>query len=156
MRITFLNPVGVVGGAERVLLATIRGARHRLPTAELRLVLFADGPLHAEAEAFGVTVDVVPLPARLLGAGDTQLRAGGKARALARLGWSALVAAPGAVGFVRQLRRVLRQHAPDLIHSQGIKAHALGALARPAGVPMLWHLQDFYSHRPVMARALGR
>ena len=31
MRITFLNPIGEVGGAERVLLAAIRGAREHLP-----------------------------------------------------------------------------------------------------------------------------
>ncbi len=156
MRITFLNPVGVVGGAERVLLAALRGAREHLPAAELRLVLLADGPLRPEVEALGVTADVVPLPEQLAGAGDTQLRAGGKARGLARLGWSALLGAPGAVRFVRALRHVLRQHAPDLIHSNGLKTHALAAVARPRGVPVLWHLHDFYSHRPVMARALNR
>ena len=53
MRITFLNPVGVVGGAERVLLAAIRGAREHLPGARLDVVLFADGPLRAEAERLG-------------------------------------------------------------------------------------------------------
>jgi glycosyltransferase involved in cell wall biosynthesis len=156
MRITFLNPVGVVGGAERVLLAVLRGARDHLATADLRLVLLADGPLRGEAERLGARVEVVPLPARLAGAGDTQLRAAGKVCALARLGWSALLAAPAAAGFVRHLRRVLRQHDPDLIHSNGLKTHAAAALARPRGVPVLWHLHDFYSHRPVMARVLNR
>ena len=51
MRITFLSPVGVVGGAERVLLASIRGAREHLPGTRLDVVLFADGPLQAEARA---------------------------------------------------------------------------------------------------------
>ncbi len=156
MRITFLNPVGVVGGAERVLLAVVRGARDHLVGADLRLVLFADGPLRAEAERFGAKVDVVPLPARLAAAGDTQLRGGGRGHTLARLGWSALLAAPVAAGFVRRLRRTLRQHAPDLIHSNGLKSHALAAFVRPRGVPVLWHLHDFYSHRPVMARVLNR
>ncbi len=46
--------------------------------------------------------------------------------------------------------------APDLIHSNGLKAHALAAVARPRGVPVLWLLLDFLSHRPVMARLLRR
>ena len=46
--------------------------------------------------------------------------------------------------------------APDLIHSNGLKAHAFAAVARPRGVPVLWHLHDFLSHRPVMARLLRR
>ena len=65
MRITFLNPVGVVGGAERVLLAAIRGASEHLPEARLEVVLFADGPLEAEAHRLGAAVTVVPLPASL-------------------------------------------------------------------------------------------
>ena len=70
MRITFLNPIGEVGGAERVLLAAIRGASKHLPGARLDVVLFADGPLRAEAERLGATVAVVPLPASLNGRRD--------------------------------------------------------------------------------------
>ena len=40
MRITILNPIGDVGGAERVLLAAIRGAREYIPDALLEVVLF--------------------------------------------------------------------------------------------------------------------
>ncbi len=158
MRITFLNPIGEVGGAERVLLAAIRGAREHLPGARLDVVLFADGPLRAEAERLGATVAVVPLPASLAELGDTRLRDNGRARTLARLGfgWAALGEAPVAVGFVRRLRVALRRSAADLIHSNGLKAHAFAAVARPRGVPVLWHLHDLLSHRPVMALLLRR
>lgn len=157
MRITFLSPVGVVGGAERVLLAAIRGARDHFPDARLGVVMFADGPLKAEAERFGAVVTVVALPAGLAGLGDTRLlRGAGRARTLARLGWASLAAAPASVGFARRLRATLRGQDPDLIHTNGMKAHALAALVRPRGVPLVWHLHDFLSHRPVMARLLGR
>jgi glycosyltransferase involved in cell wall biosynthesis len=155
MRITFINPVGFVGGAERVLLAAIRGAREHLATATLHVVLFADGPLRAEAERLGATVTVVPLPSRMAALGDTRLRAGGRIGAIVQLGLAAVGGTPAAVEFVRRLRAALRQSAPDLIHSNGMKAHALTALARPRGVPILWHLHDFLSHRPVMTRLLG-
>ncbi len=158
MRITFLSPVGVVGGAERVLLAAIRGAREHLPGSRLEVVLFADGALRAEAERLGAAVTVVPLPASLAGLGDTGLRDNGRPGSLARfeLGWAALRQAPAAVGFVRRLRAALRRSAPDLIHSNGLKAHALAAVAGPRGVPVLWHLHEFLSQRPVMARLLRR
>lgn len=156
MQITFLSPVGVVGGAERVLLAAIRGARDHLPAVRLAVVLLADGPLQSEAGRLGADVIVVPLPDRLAGLGETRLRGRGRALSLARLGWAALGATPAAVGFVPRLREALRRTTPDLIHSNGLKAHALAALARPRGVPVLWHLHDFLSHRSVMARVLRR
>ncbi len=156
MRITFLNPVGVIGGAERVLLAAIRGARENMPDARLDVVLLADGPLGAEAERIGAAVTVVALPSGLARQGDTRLREEGWARTLAGLGWTILGESPAAVGFVRRLRAVLRRLDPDLIHSNGLKAHALAALTRPRGVPVLWHLHDFPSHRPLMARLLRR
>jgi glycosyltransferase involved in cell wall biosynthesis len=164
MRITFLSPVGVIGGAERVLLAAIRGACAHVPGARPSVVMLADGPLGAEAQRLGAAVTVVPLPSRLAGLGDTRLSAHGRGRgrvgarslSLARCGWTALGEAPAALGFVRRLRAALRRLAPDLIHSNGLKAHALAALARPAGVPVLWHLHDFLTPRPVMARLLLR
>jgi glycosyltransferase involved in cell wall biosynthesis len=160
MHITYLSPVGVVGGAERVLLAAMRGACANLPDTRLSVVMFADGPLRGEAERLGAAVTVVPLPPRLAGLGDTRLRGLGRgrvgARGLARFGWTALGETPAALGFARRLRAALRQLAPDLIHSNGLKAHALATLARPRGVPVLWHLHDFLTPRPVMARLLGR
>src|SRR5271165_6547306 len=158
MRITFLNTIGEVGGGERVLLAAIRGAREHLPGARLDVVLFAGGPLEEEAERLGAAVTVVLLPVSLARLGDTRLRDNGRPGSLARLGfgWAALGEAPAAVGFVRRLRAALRRSAPDLIHSNGLKAHVFAAVARPRGVPVLWHLHDFLSHRPVMARLLRR
>ena len=99
---------------------------------------------------------VVPLPPRLAGLGDTQLRGRGRGPLVARLGLAAVGASPAAAGFVRRLRGALRRLAPDLIHSNGLKAHALAALARPRGVPVVWHLHDFLSPRPVMVRLLRR
>jgi glycosyltransferase involved in cell wall biosynthesis len=154
MQITFLSPVGVIGGAERVLLAAIDGGRSYIPSARLRLILFADGPLRSEAERLGADVEVVPLPARLAKLGDSQFRGNSHARLLTRVGRDVLGEVSAAVRFLRDLRAVLRRHAPDLIHSNGLKAHMLAALASPRGVPVLWHLHDFPSHRPVMARLL--
>ena len=156
MRFTFLNPVGIVGGAERVLLAAILGVREHLPDAKVAVVLLADGPLRAKAERLGASVAVVPLPAGLAMQGDTRFRGCGRARTLAGLGWAILGEIPAAVKFLRRLRATLRRTDPDLIHSNGLKAHVLASLARPRGIPVLWHLHDFPGHRPIMARVLRR
>ena len=158
MRITFLNPIGGVGGAERVLLAAIRGASEHLPEIKLELLLFGDGPLRAEAERLGAVVTVVPLPASLAGLGDSRLHTRRQTRVLAglELGRAALAGAPAAVQFVKRLRTALREFAPDVIHSNGLKAHVFAAMARPRATPVLWHLHDMLSHRPVMGKLLRR
>lgn len=156
MRVVFLNPAGVVGGAERVLLAAVRGVRDQIPGAVPTVVLLADGPLREAVERAGANVEVVPLPAALAAAGDTQLRGGGRVSKLVALGRTAAVSTLPAVDFVRRLRTVLRRLRPDVVHSNGLKTHLLAWLAVPGGVPVGWHVHDFYSERPLMARLLKR
>ena len=144
MHVCFLNPVGTIGGAERVLLAWVAAARRIAPSARLSAVLFGDGLLRARLTASGVEVHLLPLPDTLAATGDTALqdRPGSGIRPL-------LATLPAAGRFVLHLRKLLTRLAPDLIHSNGLKAHLLGAAAKPSGTPLLWHLHDFYSERPV-------
>jgi glycosyltransferase involved in cell wall biosynthesis len=154
VRVVFLNPAGVIGGAERVLLACVRGLLEHVPQAEATVVLLADGPLRIAAERAGARVEVIPLPASLAGVGDTQLRGGGRLAKLLRLGQTAFTSALPAFDFVRRFRTLLRRLKPDLVHSNGLKTHLLARLGVPHGVPITWHLHDFYSERPLMARLL--
>src|SRR5207248_5073077 len=121
-------------------------------------VLAGDGPLSPALVGIGVGVVVLPLPAALAGAGDTQLRAGGAAKALG-LARRALAAAPAGWVYLRRLRAALRRLRPDVIHSNGLKTHflaALGTLTGAARPAVVWHVHDFYSHRPLVRRAVGR
>ncbi|HEV2948032.1 MAG TPA: glycosyltransferase family 4 protein, partial [Gemmataceae bacterium] len=43
---------------------------------------------------------------------------------------------------------------PNLFHSNGIKFHLLTSLAKLPSVPIIWHIHDFLSLRPLMGRAL--
>jgi glycosyltransferase involved in cell wall biosynthesis len=43
-----------------------------------------------------------------------------------------------------------------VIHTNGFKMHALGAWASPRNVPVIWHVHDYASMRPLMARVLRR
>jgi glycosyltransferase involved in cell wall biosynthesis len=154
MKWLFLSPSGSLGGAERVLLGTLAAVRDARPHDRLHLLTLSDGPLVGAARGLGADVTVLPVPRALGGLGDSQLR---QARSLSRvagiLGQS-LTTLPTLAAFVGKLRRHLHRLGPDLIHSNGIKTHVLASLARPAGVPVVWHVHDFLGARPLVRRLL--
>ena len=151
MRIAFLNPSGTIGGAERVLLDLLRGIRALEPDWELFVIVAGEGDLDEEVTKLGVTCAIVPFPVgvTLLGDADVGGRSGQKPHK-ARI----VVALPSVVRYVAQLRRILSQYRPAVVHTNGLKMHALGALAKPAGCSVVWHMHDYASSRPVMAPVL--
>ena len=155
MRILFLNPIGNIGGAERVLLAAIAGVRRERPNATIRLIALSDGPLLEEAKRLGAEVEVVPMPKSLSGLGDSQLRGSGRF-VKAEYALRAVSAAFAALRLVGRLRSAVRRFAPDLVHSNGIKTHLLSRYAVPRRIPVLWHIHDFYGLRPAAAGLLRR
>jgi glycosyltransferase involved in cell wall biosynthesis len=151
MKVLFLNAVGHVGGAERVLLdlmASLRAAG----SSQLHLAA-PPGPLLTEAQGLGVATTALTLPAAVGAVGDSALRGGGarSALALARrapaAAWSAWRGAARLRGLVERLR-------PDVVHSNGMKFHLLTRLARLRGPAVVWHLHDFVGSRPLMSRLL--
>src|SRR4051812_48554381 len=139
------------------LLDVIASVRASRPGWTLRVVAGDDGPPGAAVAALGVPFDVLPLPSNVAGMGDSALSRGRGARraaaavALASRGPAAAVAS---AGYLRKLRAYLKAAAPDVVQTNGMKAHVLGTLAAPKGVPVLWHLQDFAGSRALMARLL--
>ena len=157
MRVVFLNPIGHLGGAERVLLDVLASVRSVEPDWSLHLVLGSEGPLAAEAQKLGVITEILPYPPELAQLGDAG--AGGPATGqLTRLSLMyrlALAALPTA-RYVRQLRNFLRKLQPDIVHTNGYKMHMLATWAKPKKTPMIWHIHDYVRSRPVMARLLNR
>jgi len=155
MKVLFLNPAGILGGAERSLLDLIVSLRAARPSMDLRLALLGDGPFVRQAEEAGVPVRVLPMPAALGDVGDSALNAGGGAAALVgllrNLGSASLHLSP----FVRRFREMVREERPDLIHSNGNKSHLIASLAAVRGIPIVWHVRDFLGSRRIMARLLG-
>jgi glycosyltransferase involved in cell wall biosynthesis len=156
VRILFLSPASVLGGAERSLLDLMASLRQAEAAAELLLAAPSAGPLTAEAERLGVGLSVMPMPRALARLGDSGLAGRGRAAlALLRHG---LPAAWAGWGYVRRLRGLIRALRPDVIHTNGMKFHLLAALARDGGdfPPVVWHLRDFVGRRRLMSRLLGR
>lgn len=154
--VLFLNPVGVIGGAERVLLSAVDAVRRLRPSWRVSVVLLDGGPLEERLADLGVDVHVVSLPPAFSRLGDTQLRAGNAASRLWQLAWTTLKSAPSGWNFLRRLRRVVRDLNPTLIHSNGMKTHLFAYLAGLNHAPVVWHLHDYCSQRPVMAKVLKR
>src|SRR5262245_6415591 len=154
MRILYLSPTGVLGGAERVLLSVMAAVRQARPEACPHLLALGDGPLPERAARDGLPTTLLPLPPALRALGDSQLAGGGPARKWGALLCRTLRAAPAGWAYLDRLRRRVRQAAPDLIHSNGIKTHLLLRLAGVRPAPVVWHAPDFYRARPVVRRLL--
>ncbi len=152
MHILYLNPSGQMGGAEAALLDTLASIREAQPEWTLELIVSAEGTLAAKARSLGVVTTILPFPDSLVRLGDAS--AGGPAADTSdrfRLLRQLAFASPGIAAYVSRLRRLLRQRRPDVIHSNGFKMHVLGAMAKPRGVPLIWHIHDYVQSRPLMA-----
>jgi glycosyltransferase involved in cell wall biosynthesis len=154
VRVLFLNPTGSLGGAERVLLSVLAALRRAAPEVESHLLTCADGPLLDRARDAGARAEVLALPPVLAGAGDSRLYGRGSGARLWRAVHDGLWGGPAALRYAGRLGRAVRDLAPDVIHSNGIKTHLLTRLARVGAVPVVWHLHDFYGSRPMAARLL--
>ncbi|HWZ46216.1 MAG TPA: glycosyltransferase [Candidatus Saccharimonadales bacterium] len=149
MRILFLNPGGQLGGAELSLLDVMASLQAERGEWKLGLVASDDGPLAARATELGIETHVAPFPPAIAQLGDASAP-----RISFPLCAKLVSSAPLAWRYERNLARVIRTFAPDVLHTNGFKMHVLGALAR--GVkPVLWHVRDFVSGRPVIAHLLS-
>lgn len=147
MRITFLSPVGEVGGAERVMLGLIA---HLNRDHQVSAVLMADGPLAALIRSLGVPVEVMPLPAAWQSMGDSQ--------PVMRTLLCGALRTPFYYwqlrGYVRRLQARLEALQPDIVHSNGMKAHLIGAWSKPRDARLIWHVHDYVGRRRLGRRLL--
>jgi glycosyltransferase involved in cell wall biosynthesis len=129
MRIALASHAAEPGGAEIAMLDM--AAALNTQGVSVLLVLLSDGPLVADAQARGIPVDVVPLGRPALATRRHSVLSGGF-----RAGGSALLAS-------RSVARVLRRNRIDLLETNSLKAHLVGAVAaRRANVPCIWRLRD--------------
>jgi glycosyltransferase involved in cell wall biosynthesis len=154
LRVLYLAPAGGLGGAERVLLDLLMALRqHGLHPQVLPAVLaFEAGPLIEELKRMGIPVWVVPLPPDLARLGEQTGSGWGLAlrvlRSVERSSWSS-------IAFLRECRSRVAAYRPDLVHSNGLKAHLL-ARAICGSRPLLLHVHDFYAERMLTRHLLAR
>ncbi len=152
----YLNPSGQLGGAEIALLDLLSSIRAAQPEWQLELIAGDDGPLIERARTIGVEADVLHFPQSVARLGDAgQNRSGalraGRTNLITRL----FAAGSPALRYVGKLRTELSRRNPHVIHTNGFKMHVLGLRAGPKKTtPVIWHVRDYVSPRPVMARLL--
>ena len=150
MNIVYLNPIGEIGGAEASLLHLLSVLRTTQPRWNLSLLAGAEGPLLSRAAALGVDARVIPLPASLRRLGDSGLGAT-RGPSVGRSAFLMNLISGGidAAAYLTRLRRAIRDAKPDLVHSNGVKMHLLSSYASNSDVPIIWHIHDYVSSRPV-------
>jgi glycosyltransferase involved in cell wall biosynthesis len=144
LRILFVNPLGALGGSEQSLLDVMASLGSAEPTLERRLLSMADGELPAEARALGVEVTVLSMPRALASLGESKAERASRLTRAAELAGAALVTPSYLVAF----RNAVRRARPDIVHTNGMKAHVAARLAVPE-LPRVVHLRDFASQRPL-------
>ena len=146
MRVLYLSPSGELGGAERALLEGVRALRSLEPLWTIGLISLEDGPLVSEVRSLGLEATVLPAPEVFAAAGESGRNAMGTLLQLTR-------GAGPIAAYARTLRKEVHAWTPDLVHSNGIKTHVLGAwCGTPA--PLVWHVHDYLSARRVSATLL--
>ena len=150
MRLMFLSASGQLGGAETSLVDILASLRQAEPSWPLCVLSAGEGPLNDRAAALGATTLTLPFPRSVAQLGESGAVAGG--------GWPGfaghlLCAVPSAAAYLGRVRRAIRDFAPDVLHTSGLKMHVFGAFARSAP-PLVWHVHDYLGSRPLSARLL--
>ena len=156
-RLVCLATTAAIGGAETSLLTLLRALRQQEPGWTITVVAPSEGPLLTRCAALGVRGMVLPYPAALTRLGESGATGSRRRSAhqvsLAADGVRALATVPG---YLQALRQALVECDATVVHTNGIKAHIAGALARPAGIRLVWHLHEYVRARPLTASLLRR
>jgi glycosyltransferase involved in cell wall biosynthesis len=128
-RVVYLDHVARLSGGEIQLTRLLP----HLTGVNAHVILGEDGALADRLVKAGVSVEVMPIAASARDLRREQVRPG--AGALGSV-WSTAT-------YTLRLACRLRALAPDVVHTNSLKAGVYGSVAaRLAGVPMVWHLRD--------------
>jgi glycosyltransferase involved in cell wall biosynthesis len=136
----FVCSTAAMAGAEHNMIRLILA----LPPESWRCTVVVPdaGELSATCERHGIAVEILKRPRMY----STSFVIGGRWRIPnpAACAWDGAVVAR----YARRLARLMREHRPDLVVTKGMFAHLYGGVAaRRAGVPCLWHVEDWVSER---------
>jgi len=146
-----------LGGSEVALLGMISALGRIRPEWRFQVVIPGDGPLGRKLQDVGASCATVRMPAALARLGEwSAVNEGWSASAQMALGLRLCETAAVLPGYESRLRRAVSGFQPDLIHTNGFKAHVLGARLKQRHQPLLWHVHEYVSRRRLSRWLLGR
>lgn len=157
MHVAFLSVSDQLGGSETALLQMLAALRAHRPGWTYEVILPGEGPLHERARIAGAASTVVPLPPALAQVGESAaVRNKWHAAATLSFGLQLGKAAASLPAYERQLRKALERSHPSVLHTNGLKAHIVGARVAGADAAVVWHMHDYVGPRYVTRASLGR
>jgi glycosyltransferase involved in cell wall biosynthesis len=142
-RVLYIDHTAELGGGEIALLNLIRKIdRQKIYPVVL---LFSEGPLAERLRPLAETL-ILPLRSSVGKASKDSLGVGSLLKLSAI--WIVLL-------HIFRVRRIIRTHRIQLVHTNSLKADLIGGIAaRLAGIPVVWHVRDRierdYLPRPVV------
>ena len=147
-----------------MLLELIGTIRQAYPDWPLHVISGDEGPLLQKVRALGATCETLAFPEAIRSFGESrsngppQVASVTKTKLAQRIGrpirWG--LAGVATLRYGWRLRRRLAALAPTVVHTNGMKMHLLGALARPKRSALIWHLHDYVGSRAAMKPLLRR
>jgi glycosyltransferase involved in cell wall biosynthesis len=158
MKIIYVNPVGNVGGAEKVLLACIAAGKPLHACSGPLLIQFFDGTLKDAVERTGGGAITVKLPQEFSKFGDGKTANRSKITkffSLCAIAVRFAISLPAFLIFLFRLRRAILRQRPTIIHLNGLKCNLVISLIKiPKSIPVIWHIQDYYSSRRLSGKLM--
>lgn len=139
------------------LLGMIAALGDLRPHWQFQVVLPGHGPLYHRVRQTRATPSVVSMPTALARMGEwAAVQDGWSPRSQVALGLNLCGTAASLPRYESRLERVVSEFGPDLIHTNGLKAHVLGARVRSSQTRLAWHLHEYISRRTLTRWLLRR
>jgi len=142
--IAVLNPISKLGGAEISLLELLSRSKQHF---QFHLIIPENGPLRKKAEEAGIKVWEVRWPEKIMRLGERTKKSSP---------FEILHAALSLPGLVKRVSRLLSNIGAEVLITNGIKSHIIGALTtKRHTAPLIWYFRDGLEGRGMSIRFLG-
>jgi glycosyltransferase involved in cell wall biosynthesis len=157
MRITWVSVSDQLGGSEVALAGMVTALERLRPEWQFQVILPGEGPLRERLSETRAICSIVPMPEAVSSLGEWgAVQDGWRAGSQVALGIKLCGTAAALPGYESHLGRVISEFRPNVVHTNGLKAHVLGSRLRTPDAGLVWHLHEYISRRRLTRWLLRR